>query len=122
VTLLIVDDNPQVRRFIRNLVEDLVEQYHECEDGAGALAAFARHRPDWVLMDLQMKEVDGLAATHQIKTGFPDARIIIVTDLDDPALRAAARRAGACAYVVKDNLLPLRRLLIHEAPLTQEAG
>ena len=38
-----------------------------------------QHRPDWVLMDIKMKEMDGLMATMQIKAAFPEARIIIVT-------------------------------------------
>ncbi len=120
--LLIVDDNSQVRRLIRNLVEDLVEQCHECDDGSGALAAFARYQPDWVLMDIQMKELDGLLAIRQIKAVFPAARIIVVTDFDDAGLRAAAQRSGACGYVLKENLLPLRQILAHENPFAQEAG
>jgi CheY-like chemotaxis protein len=121
VILLIVDDNSQVRRLIRNLVEDLVDQCFECDDGTGALAAFVRHQPDWVLMDIQMKEMDGLAAIQQIKAAFCEARIIVVTDLDDPGLRAKAQWSGACGYVVKENLLQLRQLLAHKKPFTQEA-
>ena len=81
-----------------------------------------------MLMDLEMKEMDGLVATGQIKSAFPEARIVItivrgfaqsqpgnalpwVTNFDDAVLREAADRAGACGYVLKDNLLELRALL-----------
>jgi DNA-binding NarL/FixJ family response regulator len=55
--------------------------------------------------------VDGIQATRQIKAADPAAKIVIVTDYDDDALRAAAMRAGACGYALKDNLLDLVRLL-----------
>ncbi len=55
--------------------------------------------------------MDGLEATRRLRTAFPDARIIIVTQFGDAHLRAAAAAAGASDYVRKDNLLELRRLL-----------
>ncbi|MEP7337098.1 MAG: response regulator transcription factor [Acidobacteriota bacterium] len=119
MTLLIVEDNQAMRQMIKKLVGDLTESITECIDGSEALAAYQACRPEWVLMDLRMKEMDGLAATRQITAAFPEARIIIVTDYDDSGLRAAARRSGACAYVVKENLLQLRRILAQEElPIT----
>ena len=100
-----------MRREIRLFVSDLAEEIGECSDGAAALAAYAAHRPDWVLMDIMMAEVDGLTATRQIKAAHPEARIMILTGHDDADLRAAARSAGACEYVTKENLLEVRRIL-----------
>jgi len=117
--LLIVEDSAAVRRMIRSLVTDLAEECYECADGAEALAAYRAHRPDWVLMDLEMGEVDGLTATRQIKADWPEARVVIVTNYDDAELRAAARSAGACQYVLKENLLELRRILLGERPGTE---
>lgn len=111
-TILIVDDSRNMRRAISLAVKDLAGQIHECSDGSEALAAYRNHLPDWVLMDIRMRETDGLAATRQIKAAFPDARIIIVTVCVGDDIREAARSAGACAYVVKDNLLKLREILI----------
>jgi CheY-like chemotaxis protein len=111
VTIMIVDDSAAVRRAIRLVVKDLAGQIHECEDGSKALAAYQEHLPDWVLMDIRMRETDGLTATRQIKAVFPDARIIVVTVCKGADMREAARIAGACGYVVKDNLLELRQLL-----------
>ena len=101
-----------MRQMIKELVGDLTEAFTECGDGVQALEAYRQHRPDWVLMDIKMEEMDGLLATRQIKEVFPDARIIIVTGYDDARLRDAAHRAGACAYVRKENLLELRQVLI----------
>ena len=109
--LLIVEDHPDMRRMIRYLVEDLASVIHECGDGADALAVYTACRPDVVLMDIAMKEVDGISATREITAADPSARIVIVTNHDDPELRGAAERAGATGYVLKENLLELRRLL-----------
>src|SRR5215831_19309025 len=110
-TLLIVDDSDHIRKLIANLVWDLADSIVECTDGSEALAAYQKHKPDWVLMDLKMKILDGIDATRQIKTEFADAKIMIVTDFDDPDLREAALRAGAREYVVKEDLLALRLIL-----------
>jgi CheY-like chemotaxis protein len=109
--LLIVDDNDQMRRMIIKLLHGLAEHTWECSDGAEALPAYTLHRPDWVLMDVRMKQMDGISATRQIKASYPGANIMIVTDYDDPDLREAARDAGACEYVTKENLLDVRRIL-----------
>ena len=71
----------------------------------------AHERPDWVLMDLQMARMGGLEATRRLLAADRTARVLIVTDYDDAHWRAAAIEAGACGYVLKDNLLEVRRLL-----------
>ena len=58
-----------------------------------------------------MTHLDGLAATRQIKAAFPDARIVMVTSYDEQSLRDEAQLAGACGYVLKENLLELIKLL-----------
>ena len=115
--LLIVEDNSEMRRLIASLLRDLAESINECSDGAEALSAYTKHRPDWVLMDIKMDGLDGIAATKQIIEAFPGAQIMIVTDYDDAKLREAARSAGACEYVTKEDLLALRRIL--SAPQSQ---
>jgi CheY-like chemotaxis protein len=109
--LLIVDDNTSVRRLIRSIVAGVAEEIHECESGMTALAAYLEYHPDVVLMDIEMKELDGIAATMQIKAAHPAAKIIMVTNYDDAELREAARDAGACAYVLKHSLLEVNTVL-----------
>ena len=111
MNFLIVEDNENMRRMIRSVISEFAGETHECSDGSEALAAYSAHRPDWVLMDLKMKHVDGIAATCQITAAFPEAKVIIVTGYDDPELRGAASEAGAYGYVNKENLLELPRLL-----------
>ena len=111
MTVLIVDDSPQFRALIRAVLTDLVDEVHECADGDEAVAAYSARRPDWVLMDLQMTRMGGLEATRRLVANDPTARVLIVTDYDDAHWRAAATEAGACGYVLKENLLEVRRLL-----------
>lgn len=109
--LLIVDDNPTVRRMLKSIVGNLAEEVYECADGVQALAVYTLHHPHFVLMDIAMKQVDGIAATRQIMNTDPLARVIIVTNYDETDLREAAQQAGACGYVLKENLFEVRRFL-----------
>jgi CheY-like chemotaxis protein len=109
--VLVVEDSEPMRRTIRSFVEDLAQTVLECSDGANALAQYTEHQPDWVLMDIKMRGIDGLVATRQIKAAFPDARIVMVTSYDEQSLRDEARLAGACGYVLKENLRELAKIL-----------
>ena len=80
-------------------------------DGREALAACAAQQPDWVLLDLSLSDTDALAAAGQINRAHPRTRVVVVADDDNLLLREAARRAGACGYVLKDNLLEVKHLL-----------
>ena len=111
ISLMIVDDSEDVRRLLRSVVADVAAPIYECCDGGAACVAYATYRPDWVLMDVSMLPMDGITATRQIMDAFPAARIVILTQYDDVRFRNAARAAGACGYVLKTNLIDVRRLL-----------
>jgi len=111
MTVLIVEDNEGVRRLLRTAVEGFAAVTWDCRDGAYALEAYLKYRPDVVLMDMRMPVMDGLAATRQIVRSDPSAKVVIVTDYDDKDLRGAACEAGACGYALKRNLLDLVPLI-----------
>ena len=111
MTVLIVDDHAQVRRIIRSVIADLAMEIRETGTAEEALTLCADSPPDWVLMDIQLPGLDGLAAARVIIATWPAVRVCIVTNYDDLALRATASDAGAAAYVVKENLLVLREIL-----------
>jgi DNA-binding NarL/FixJ family response regulator len=111
MNILIVEDSAGMRRMIRSLVAPLAAEVYECADGDAALSAYREHRPDWVLMDIRLKQSDGIATTACICAADPKAKVVIVTGYDDAGLREAATEAGACGYVLKDDLYTLPSLL-----------
>ncbi len=122
MTILIVDDNDGIRRLLRRLMGGTATDIWDCSDGVDALAAYAAHQPDVVLMDIHMPRMDGLTATRQIRQLNSAARVIIVTDYDDEQLRRSARQAGACAYALKEDLTDLTELvsLVARSPRTND--
>jgi two-component system response regulator DegU len=109
--ILIAEDNPAVRRMIRSLVEEIDPQIIECEDGGTAVKMFEEHKPDWVLMDVHMRPVDGLTAMCTILERHPHARIVIVTQYADARTRETALAMGAHAFVGKADLMSIRDLI-----------
>lgn len=106
--ILIVDDNAGMREMMRSFLPESFDEVCECDDGFDALDCYRAFLPDWVLMDWEMKRMDGLTATRGIINSFPTARILMVTQYCDKELRRAANEAGACGFFPKDNLLDLR--------------
>ncbi len=111
--ILIVEDNADMRQILRLMISDLGEVF-ECSKGIEAFSAYDKHRPDWVLMDIKLGGVNGIAATSEIKAVWPEARIVMVTIYSDVELREAALKAGACGYVLKDELHVMRDIMIAE--------
>jgi CheY-like chemotaxis protein len=109
--ILIVEDNAEMRQLLKSMLRGPDTHFIECADGAGALAAFEQHQPDWVLMDLGLGKVDGLTATRRIVAAHPAGRVVIVTGQKSPQLQDAARAAGATGFVLKDNLHQLQQVI-----------
>ena len=109
--LLIVEDNLSMRRLIKSVVADLAVRIHECADGAQAFSDYERFLPEWVLMDVEMPEKDGFTATREIIAAHPEAKIAIVTKYGNERMREEAKRAGACEYVLKEDLLRIREII-----------
>ncbi len=107
MVFLIADDSPRMRESFKRTIEGKVPDGHrviEAEDGGDAIRMYETEQPDWVLMDIRMEPVDGLAATRSILKAHPEARIIILTNYDDSGYRNSARDAGVIAYLLKERL------------------
>ena len=111
VKVLIVDDNSKVRELLRVFLPPEVDEVYECDDGAKALRLFELHRPDWILMDWEMRDMDGISATKEIIRKYPDAQVCMVTNFDIETLRSEAFDAGVRQFVVKDKLYRLSTIL-----------
>lgn len=106
--LLVVDDSAQVRQGLLALLPLAaarcglaIEVAGEAEGGDEAVARERLLDPDVVVMDLEMPEGDGLAATRAMKARRPAVRVVALTVHGDPATRARAREAGVDAFVEK---------------------
>ena len=104
IKLLLVDDHSLLRdglRRIFSLHEDM-EVVGEAADGQEACALAKAHKPDVVLMDINMPGMNGIEATRQIKREVPEASIIALTIHDDEEYIYELVKAGVSAYILKD--------------------
>ncbi|MBG0564767.1 response regulator [Actinoplanes aureus] len=108
VRVLLADDEPLFRGTVRDLISATAGFAVVAEAGTGreAVTLAAAHRPDVVLMDVRMPDLDGIAATERITAADPAPHVLVLTtfDLDDHVYRAL--RAGAGGFVLKDITPP----------------
>ena len=127
VRLLIADDHGLMRWALGAMISDEpdLEVVGEAKDGREALYLSRRLRPDVVLMDVQMPDIDGIEATKEIKAERPEVVVLVVTAFEDPDYLLEAIRAGAAGYVLKyadrDELLgAVRGVSSGESPLNED--
>ncbi len=108
VTVLIADDMPHVRQDLRTVLQlagqasdKPVEILGEAENGNQAVQKAVALQPDVVIMDLEMPQLDGFAATRQIKAASPSTKILILTVHAAPEDQCKALQAGADGFLVK---------------------
>jgi DNA-binding NarL/FixJ family response regulator len=103
-TVLVVDDHALLRTGVANIInqESDLRVVAEAANGAEAIVAFERHRPDVTLLDLRMPIMEGVETVRQIRERDPRARVIVLTTYDTDDEIARALKAGAKAYVLKD--------------------
>jgi DNA-binding NarL/FixJ family response regulator len=102
--VLVVDDHALVRRGVVNIIahEPDLRVVAEASNGAEAVDAYAKHRPDVTLLDLRMPVMEGVEAVRQIRALDPNAKVIVLTTYDTDEDITRALKAGAKAYVLKD--------------------
>src|SRR5215475_4177661 len=106
IRILLADDHPVLRQGVRALAADEVDMEFvaEASSGSEAIEQYREHRPDVVLIDLQMPDMNGIDAMIAIRDEFPDARFIVLTTYAGDAQILRALKAGARAYLLKSLL------------------
>lgn len=112
--IMIVDDHSAMRRTLRTIIDSSSETNHEfteCEDGTDAVKQFSIVHPDLVLMDIQLKEMNGFDAAGKIYRSDAEAKIIFVTSFDSQPYRSKAQELHAHGFVSKENLSELKTII-----------
>lgn len=100
--IIIVDDAPVIRLVLKDLLESAgFEVIAECENGVEAVQKYTELKPDLITLDITMPEKDGIAALKEIKALDTNAKVIMVTALDERDSLVDAVRNGASDYVMK---------------------
>ncbi|WAX55598.1 response regulator transcription factor [Jatrophihabitans cynanchi] len=104
VRVVLADDEQLLRVGFRMILDAHAdfEVVAEAADGRAAVAAAAAHRPDVVVMDVRMPELDGIGATEIIAREYPDVRVLILTTFDLDEYAFAGLRAGASGFLLKN--------------------
>jgi DNA-binding NarL/FixJ family response regulator len=105
IRVLLADDQALMRGGFRMILEteDDIEVVADAVDGREAVELFGRLRPDVVVMDIRMPQMDGLEATRRLAKNDPDARVLILTMFDLDEYVFDALRAGASGFLLKDR-------------------
>ena len=121
VRVLIADDHEIVRQGLRAFLEldPALDVVGDATNGRQAVRLAHRLRPDVVLMDLSMPELDGIAATQDIRRELPDTKVLVLTSVLEEASVRGAVRAGAIGYLLKDTRAPELRQAIKAAAAGQ---
>jgi NarL family two-component system response regulator LiaR len=104
IRVLLVDDHNIVRSGLSALLSayDDLQLAGEASNGRECLAAYERHKPDVVLLDMVMPEFDGAQTTAALLKTHPDAKVLILTSYKEDDLVSAAMKAGAMGYILKN--------------------
>ena len=105
IKVLLVDDDALVRAGLRTILSsaDDLDVVGEVGDGSGAVAAVRSHRPDVVMMDIRMVEMDGITATAALRRLINPPQVIVLTTFQADEQVLNALRAGASGFLVKDT-------------------
>ena len=121
IRVLLVDDHVLVRAGIRALIEGIegAQIVAEASNGREAISLAREHKPDLVVMDISMKELNGIEATEGIRAAAPSAKVLMLSMHAAEEFVRRAMKAGASGYVVKDSV-PMELRMAIEALMRGE--
>jgi len=105
IRVVIADDHPYIRSALRHVLElesdfDVVA---EAENGVQAVDQVVRNRPDLVILDYRMPQLDGIQVARELAEQAPTTALVMLTSEEDPEIRAEAKLAGVARYLLKSG-------------------
>ncbi|MCZ2257645.1 response regulator [Sporosarcina sp. G11-34] len=102
--IIIIDDHQLFREGVKRILdfEDTFEVVAEGDDGGDVMDLYEQYKPDVILMDINMPEVNGIDATESLIKEYPDAKVIILSIHDDESYVSHALKTGALGYMLKE--------------------
>ena len=117
--LMIVDDHEGMRQLLKSMILSHFKDsigIIECENGEQAIEKFKLFKPDLVLMDIEMGELDGFQTTEMIHSTNPEAKIVFVSSNDSLEFRNKAKKLKALDFVSKETLFDIFEVIVKNIP------
>ncbi len=99
-----MDENKLFRSYLRKTITGINDECIELDNGADINSVYQQYQPDWILIDLFLKNENGFKLAEKLKSECPGTNIALLSDINDERLRLKAKQVGAAAFIVKENL------------------
>lgn len=108
---LVVDENKDFRTYLRDMITDNNDQYLELTDPLKLNSFYKKYIPDYVVLDLQMKQVNGFKSAKALIDEFPGAKVIILSGFYDERLRLKVEEIAGTIFISKENLYEFYKII-----------
>ena len=99
--VLIVDDEAEIVDFLENFLKRFKIESDKAYNGKDAISAYQKGKPDWVLLDIKMPDMDGLEVLKELQKTESDPKVIMITGREDKESQNKAKKLGAKDYIIK---------------------
>jgi len=120
MTLILLDDNLLLRQALIPIIEDKHHRVVECDRADECLTLCLRERPDWVLVDIEKKNVDAIALAKKIRMKFPDVRVGLLSNYENDDYRDVTQSEARAEYFSKEEIDELIRRVLPIHPRSKE--